>query len=48
MGEMGEDDKEVQMSSYKISHRYERYSKGNIVNNIVTTLVTDGLLHLLW
>ena len=32
----------VQTLSYKVSHRYEMYSVGNIGNNYVKSLVTDG------
>lgn len=50
MGELGGRDKVVQTSCYKkISHKVERYSMGNIVNNIIITLCGDRWqLHLLW
>ena len=34
-GKIGKGDSDMQTSSYKISHRDEKYSIGNTVNNIV-------------
>lgn len=41
MGKIGQGDKEVYASSYKISHKDAKYSIGNIVSNIVVTLYSD-------
>ena len=42
MGKIGEGVEEIQSFSYKISHGNVQYRIGNIVNNMVTTLmVTD-------
>lgn len=42
MCKMGEGTQKVQTSNYKISHRDIIYSIGNIANNIIITVVTDG------
>ena len=39
---IGEGDKEVQNFSYKMSHRYEMHSVGEVINNYVISLETDG------
>ena len=41
ISEIGKGDKDVQMSSYKISHRDEMHSMWNIVSNIILTLYDD-------
>lgn len=41
MGEVGEGNQEVQMSSCKISHRNVKYSIGNVISNNVITLYGD-------
>lgn len=38
MGEIGEEDKEVHASKHKTTHGDEKYSTGNIGNNIVITV----------
>ena len=41
MGEMGEEDWEIQTSSYKVSHKDIMYSTGKIVKNNVSGLYGD-------
>lgn len=48
MGKMDEEEKEVQASSYRISHRDKRCSTGNIINGIVMALYGDRWQLHLW
>lgn len=48
MEETGEGELEVQASSYRISHRDEKYSIGNIVNDIIIVLCGDRWWLHLW
>lgn len=48
MGERGEREEEIQISSYKISHGNVMYRTRNIVNSTVTTLYSDRWLLDLW
>ena len=47
MDEIGGRDYELHTTRYEVSHRYEKYSIGNTVDNTIITLYGDRLLGLI-